>query len=154
MVTPKRPPPADVAAGSKLTVLTPKESWALLRQTALGRLAFVMDGWPLVMPVNYLVDGVDVVIRSDPGRKLTAARQQVQATLQVDSVDRVHRSGWSVLVFGIATAVDDSEEIARLDGLGLRSWAASERASWIRLRPVQITGRRLPRAWSYPDPIR
>ena len=125
-----------------------------MKQAALGRLAFVMDGWPLVMPVNYLVDGTDVVIRSDPGRKLTAARQQVQATLQVDSIDRLHRSGWSVLVFGIATAVDDAEEIARLDGLGLRSWAASDRASWIRLLPVQITGRRLPRAWSYPDPIR
>ena len=153
MVTPNRPPPADVAAGSKLLVLTQKECWALVKQAALGRLAFVMDDWPLVMPVNYLVDGPDVVIRSDPGRKLTAARQQVQATLQVDSIDRLHRSGWSVLVFGIATAVDDGEEVARLDGLGLRSWAASDRASWIRLLPVQITGRRLPRAWSYPDPI-
>src|SRR4051794_5733250 len=124
-VTPNRPPPADVAAGSKLTVLTPKESWALVKQTALGRLAFVLDGWPLVMPVNYLVDGTGAVMRSDPGRKLTAARQQVQATLQVDSVDRLHRSGWSVLVFGVATAVDDGDEVARLDGLGLRSWAAS-----------------------------
>jgi hypothetical protein len=74
--------------------------------------------------------------------------------LQVDAVDRVHRSGWSVLVFGIATAVDDPEEIARLDGRGLRWWAASERASWIRLLPVEVTGRRLPRAWSHPDPIR
>jgi uncharacterized protein len=153
MVTPNRPPPADVAASTKLLVLTQKECWALVKQAALGRLAFVMDDWPLVMPVNYLVDGPDVVIRSDPGRKLTAARQQVQATLQVDSIDRLHRSGWSVLVFGIATAVDDGEEVARLDGLGLRSWAASDRASWIRLLPVQITGRRLPRAWSYPDPI-
>ena len=154
MVTPNRPPPADVAASTKLLVLTQKECWALVKQAALGRLAFVMDDWPLVMPVNYLVDGPDVVIRSDPGRKLTAARQQVQATLQVDSIDRLHRSGWSVLVFGIATAVDDGEEVARLDGLGLRSWAASDRASWIRLLPVQITGRRLPRAWSSPDPIR
>ena len=102
MVTPSPPPVGDAAVGSKLTVLPPKESWALVKQAALGRFAFVMEGWPLVMPVNYLVDGDDVVIRSDPGRKLTAARQQVQATLQVDSVDRVHRSGWSVLVFGIA----------------------------------------------------
>jgi nitroimidazol reductase NimA-like FMN-containing flavoprotein (pyridoxamine 5'-phosphate oxidase superfamily) len=154
MITPNRPPPSEAAAGSKLTVLTQKECWALVKQASLGRFGFVMDGWPLVMPVNYLVDGVDVVIRSDPGRKLTAARQQVQATLQVDAVDRVHRSGWSVLVFGIATAVDDPDEIARLDGRGLRSWAASERASWIRLLPVEVTGRRLPRAWSYPDPIR
>jgi nitroimidazol reductase NimA-like FMN-containing flavoprotein (pyridoxamine 5'-phosphate oxidase superfamily) len=153
-VTPHPPPTGDAATGSKLTSLRPKESWALVRQAALGRFAFVMEGWPLVMPVNYLVDGDDVVIRSDPGRKLTAARQLVQATLQVDSIDRVHRSGWSVLVFGVATAVDDSDEIARLDDLGLRSWAASDRAAWIRLLPVPITGRRLPRAWSYPDPIR
>ena len=31
-VTPNRPPPADVAAGSKLMVLTQKESWALVKQ--------------------------------------------------------------------------------------------------------------------------
>jgi uncharacterized protein len=147
-----RPPPADAPAGSKLTVLSQKESWDLVRRSAIGRLAFVMDGWPLVMPVNYLVDGVDVVLRSDPGRKLTAAREQVQAALQVDSIDPVYRSGWSVLVFGVATAVDDAVEVARLDDLGLRSWAASARASWIRLLPVQITGRRLPQAWRYPDP--
>ena len=55
MSTPNHPPPGDVAAGSKLTAMSRKESWALVKQAALGRLAFVMDGWPLVMPVNYLV---------------------------------------------------------------------------------------------------
>jgi nitroimidazol reductase NimA-like FMN-containing flavoprotein (pyridoxamine 5'-phosphate oxidase superfamily) len=143
-----------VATGSKLDVLSRKECWALVKGTDLGRLAFETDGWPLVLPVNYLVDGDDIVIRSDPGRKLAAARQQVQAALQIDSIDRLHRSGWSVLVFGIATAVDDPAEVERLDQLHLRSWAASARASWIRLLPVEITGRRLPHAWRYPDPPR
>jgi nitroimidazol reductase NimA-like FMN-containing flavoprotein (pyridoxamine 5'-phosphate oxidase superfamily) len=145
------PPPSDTAAGSKLNVLRRQECWALVKGADLGRLAFEMEGWPLVLPVNYLVDGDDIVIRSDPGRKLAAARRQVQAALQVDSVDRLHRSGWSVLVFAIATAVEDPGEVKRLDQLGLRSWAASDRASWIRLLPLEITGRRLPHAWRYPD---
>ena len=148
------PPPSETAAGSKLNVLRRQECWALVKGTDLGRLAFEMEGWPLVLPVNYHVDGDDIVIRSDPGRKLAAARRQVQAALQVDSIDRLHRSGWSVLVFAIATAVEDPSEVERLDQLGLRSWAASERASWIRLLPLEITGRRLPHAWRYPDPPR
>jgi uncharacterized protein len=145
------PPPPDAPTGSKLTVLSRRESWELVKEATVGRLAFAMDGWPLVLPVNYMVDGDDIVIRSDPGRKLTAARQQLQASLQVDSLDALYRSGWSVLVFGMATTVDDRDEIARLDGLGLQSWAASGRASWIRLVPVVVTGRQLPRAWRYPD---
>jgi len=82
------PPPPVVTTGSKLDVLSRKECWRLVKATDLGRLAFDMAGWPLVLPVNYLVDGDDVVIRSDPGRKLAAARRQVHAALQVDSIDR------------------------------------------------------------------
>jgi len=154
MAESRRPPPSGLVPGSKLNALGHKECWALVKGTDLGRLAFELEGWPLVLPVNYLVDGDDIVIRSDPGRKLTAARRQLHASLQVDSIDRLHRSGWSVLVFAIATAVDDPTEVERLDGLGLRSWAASARASWIRLLPVEVTGRRLPHAWRYPDPPR
>ena len=148
-----RPPPADVSGDSKLTDLSRSESWELVTRSSLGRLAFVIDGWPLVLPVNYLVDGDDVVIRSDPGQELRAARQQVQVALQVDSIDPLYRSGWSVLVFGKVTVIDDPKEAARLDRLGLHSWAASDRSSWIRLQPVDVTGRRLPRAWRYPGPI-
>jgi nitroimidazol reductase NimA-like FMN-containing flavoprotein (pyridoxamine 5'-phosphate oxidase superfamily) len=135
-------------------VLSVKECWSLVRGASVGRLAFVVDGWPLVLPVNYLTDGDNVVLRSDPGTKLAAARRGVQATLQVDSLEPLYRSGWSVLVFGVARSLEDAADVARLDALDLRSWAASDRATWVRIRPVQITGRRLARAWRYPDPPR
>jgi nitroimidazol reductase NimA-like FMN-containing flavoprotein (pyridoxamine 5'-phosphate oxidase superfamily) len=47
--------------------LSATESWALLRQTDVGRLAVIVDDRPDIFPVNYLVDHGSVVIRTAPG---------------------------------------------------------------------------------------
>jgi hypothetical protein len=53
-------------------------------------------------------------------------------------------TGWSVMVNGLAEEVDGDPDRARLDALELQPWggAASGR-TWIRIRPVTITGRRI-----------
>jgi nitroimidazol reductase NimA-like FMN-containing flavoprotein (pyridoxamine 5'-phosphate oxidase superfamily) len=149
------PPPADPSTHrGRSEVLAPEQCWERLSASSVGRVAFVVDGWPVVLPVNYAIAGGDVVFRSGPGSKLTAARRTNQVSLQVDSIDVVYRSGWSVLLFGSAETVTDATEIAGIEDLGLRTWARtypSEDMEWIRIRPVSITGRRLPRAWRYPE---
>jgi hypothetical protein len=51
-----------------------------------------------------------------------------------------------VLVQGIAEEVEDAAAIERFEGLGLRPWADSvARDRWIRIRPEEISGRRLAR---------
>jgi len=134
-------------------VLAREECWSLLRDTSVGRLAFVVDGWPVVLPVNFILDGEEILIRTAPGAKLASARSPAQVSLQADSTEVLYRSGWSVLVFGCATEITDAAELIRVSSLPLRSWAGGDKLYWIRIRPVQVTGRRLPRAWQYPDPI-
>jgi hypothetical protein len=51
------------------------------------------DGWPVVLPMSYLLDGGDIVLRSDAGMKLSALRRGARVSFQVDSVDPVHRVG-------------------------------------------------------------
>ncbi|HWC68533.1 MAG TPA: pyridoxamine 5'-phosphate oxidase family protein [Acidimicrobiales bacterium] len=144
-------PPADPSSHlDRSEVLTPEQCWEHLRASSVGRVAFVVDGWPVVLPVNYAIAGSDIVLRSGPGSKLTAARRTSQVSLQVDAIDVVYRSGWSVLLFGTAETVADPSEIAGIDDLGLRTWAATEHMEWIRIHPVSVTGRALPRAWRYP----
>src|SRR5437763_13797599 len=78
------------------------ECLQLLRSQPVGRVAMTTpDDSPLVVPVNYVVDGEFVVFRSDPGTKLRllAARP---VSFQVDFIDWFHRSGWSVLGRGRA----------------------------------------------------
>jgi nitroimidazol reductase NimA-like FMN-containing flavoprotein (pyridoxamine 5'-phosphate oxidase superfamily) len=145
-------PPRDVRPEPGPEVLGWDECWSLLRSTSVGRLAFVMAGWPVVLPVNYAVDGQGILVRTGAGSKLNAARGQARVALEIDATDRLYRSGWSVLLFGTASEVTALDELERLAAVPLEPWARGERTSWIRIHPIQITGRRVPRSWRYPDP--
>jgi nitroimidazol reductase NimA-like FMN-containing flavoprotein (pyridoxamine 5'-phosphate oxidase superfamily) len=128
-----------------LEVLTPVECRALLRTTTVGRVAFVVEDHPEVMPVNYGMDGDAVVFRTDPGTKLTAALTQRSVAFQVDRADEDAGEGWSVLVVGPAQRVSDPAETARLATLGVRPWASGDKAHWVRMETRAITGRRIVR---------
>src|SRR5213078_3225239 len=118
-----------------------------------GRLGFVVDEWPVVLPVNYVLDGDDIVVRTDGGTKFSALRRGARVAFEVDAIDTLFQSGWSVLAYGQADEVVDADEVERLQGLGLRPWAGGARPFWIRIRPVSVTGRRLPKGWQYPAPV-
>jgi uncharacterized protein len=117
----------------------------LLGSVPLGRVGFYADGEVVVLPVNHVLDGQDIVFRSAPGSKLTAAEEQNLVTFEADQYDARTRTGWSVLVTGQATVVYDEAETERLGHLGLEPWiTAVEHPFWIRIRPTSVTGRRTP----------
>ncbi len=117
----------------------------LLASVHLGRIGFQADGELVILPVNHVMDGQDVVFRTSRGSKLAAAGEQGLVAFEVDSYDPPSRSGWSVLVTGRAIVVYEDPEIRRLDQLGLDQWAADvAHPFWVRIRPTSVTGRRTP----------
>ena len=62
------------------------------------------EHYPLIFPVNYGIDRGVIVIRTDEGTKLAAA-DHANVTFEVDAIDSRTRSGWSVLVRGLAEEV-------------------------------------------------
>ena len=137
----------------RLEVLTEREVLELVATSAIGRIAFVLDGWPIVLPVNFVLDGHDVVFRTDPGAKLDACSGG-RVCFEADRADDLYQRGWSALGIGVADRVDDPCDIAHLEGLGLRPWAGGVKSHWVRVQVQQWSGRRLPRAWRYPMPTR
>lgn len=131
-----------------LEVLPLAQCLALLRSRPLGRLAYVTAGTPTVVPVNHLVDGSAVVIRSFAGAKLHAALVEAPVAFQLDDHDPSRGTGWSVLVTGRATIIDDDDQTARYEA-DLDSWAmetaAPDTVTWIRIVPDEVSGRRLRR---------
>jgi nitroimidazol reductase NimA-like FMN-containing flavoprotein (pyridoxamine 5'-phosphate oxidase superfamily) len=146
------PPGSEAAAASTLEVVPHAEALDALRSCSIGRLAFIVDGWPVVLPVNFCLDGDDIVFRTDPGSKLLASQGSAPVAFEVDSTDPLYESGWSILAFGMANEVTEEAELGRLRRLPLRPWARGTKAHWVRIRVVQLTGRRVPRAWRYPSP--
>jgi uncharacterized protein len=114
----------------------------LLTAHGLGRLAVSLRDQPLILPVNYAMDGDCVVFRTDAGTKLYGAAGQPVA-FEIDGFDRLYHEGWSVLVVGTAEEVHQPAERARLAALPLGPWAPGDKAHWLRIRPGAITGRRL-----------
>lgn len=128
-----------------LVELTQEECQGLLEthRPRLGRLAFVDEGWPLVLPVNFVADGPVLWFRTAPGSKLMAALRMQQVTFQLDHVDETWEQGWSVLAFGRLRMITDDEELTAAQQLPLRPWAAGDKPHFLRLDVARLTGRRL-----------
>jgi nitroimidazol reductase NimA-like FMN-containing flavoprotein (pyridoxamine 5'-phosphate oxidase superfamily) len=118
----------------------------LLASVPVGRVGFFADGEVLILPVNHVVDGQDVVFRTGRGSKLSAAGGQHLVTFEADEYDEQTRSGWSVVVTCRAEVVYEEAEVERLNRCGLHPWASAvEHPFWIRIRPTAVSGRQTPR---------
>jgi uncharacterized protein len=125
-----------------LEILPFDECLRLLASVPVGRVGFFADGEIVVLPVNHVVDGQDVVFRTAYGSKLSAAGRLDLAAFEADHYNAQTRSGWSVLVTGRAEMVDAEAEIQRLGRRGLHPWVtAVQRPFWIRIRPTSVSGR-------------
>ena len=130
-----------------LEVLPSGTCLELLASVPVGRIGFFADGELVILPVNHLVDGQDVVFRTATGSKLSAVEDGGPVVFEADSYDDLDRSGWSVVVNGSAEVIGDDAETDRLSSRGLHPWStAAEHPFWIRIRPVSVSGRRTPGA--------
>jgi nitroimidazol reductase NimA-like FMN-containing flavoprotein (pyridoxamine 5'-phosphate oxidase superfamily) len=134
----------EIDPKTRLEVLARPECLRLLQGHTLGRLAVVdEDARPYVFPVNYAVVDGSVVFRTGDGTKLHRAPGHWVA-FEVDGVDAVYHTGWSVLVSGVAEAVTIAAELARLETVPLGVWSPSPKPTWLRVRTMFMSGRRIP----------
>lgn len=122
----------------------------LLASVPIGRVVFTQRALPAVRPVNHMVDGNDIIIRSHPGAAIVFAADQgagVVVAYEADQISPVTRTGWTVIVTGTARLVHDAADAARYESL-LRPWIAGEMSQIIRVSADIVTGYNLK---SYPQ---
>ncbi|MEU6753517.1 pyridoxamine 5'-phosphate oxidase family protein [Spirillospora sp. NPDC046719] len=129
---------------SGLEILGPDECRDLLRHAEVGRIVFTHNALPAIQPVNYVLDGEDVVFRTSRTSRLATAASGAIVAFEIDAFDVGARTGWSVVAIGPARRVSAPGEIAALERLDLRAWAPGERDQFVRLRPEMLSGRRIP----------
>ena len=125
---------------SPMTILPVSECWDLLSGVALGRLITSVEDEPEVFPVNYAVQDRTVLFRTAEGTKLVSLAINHHVTFEAD--DHTDSEGWSVIVKGYAQVVHTDEDIAAAQQADLRSWTATEKQHFVRIRPLRISGRR------------
>jgi uncharacterized protein len=111
----------------------------------VGRIVFTVRALPAIRPVNFILDGGDVVIRTSATSRLAQTVRGAVVAFEADVIDPASRSGWSVTVTGRAAEILDPGEVERLDAL-LQSWALGDQDCFVRIPAELVSGRRLGRA--------
>lgn len=128
-----------------LEVVSRDDCLRLLAQnrSQVGRLAVVDGLHPVILPINYVLNGEDIVFRTAAGTKLDSALHGANVAFEVDELDAEQHLGWSVLVKGRSTLVTSPQELHYLETLPLRPWSDNDKPNWIRIVPESVTGRRV-----------
>lgn len=124
--------------------LSPSQALGLLASVPYGRIVFTAGALPAIRPVNHLIDGGNIVIRSNlrtAVSRVTGHNGTVVA-YEADQIDPVERTGWSVVVTGFARPVTDPDDIARYEA-SLTPWIDGAMDTVIRISPEIVTGFRL-----------
>ena len=137
-----------------MVVLSKAECMNHLGRNGLGRVAITVGALPAVFPINYAVDGEYVYFRTAAGTKLAAAARNAVVAFEVDHVDRMAHTGWSVLVIGPAEEVVDHDTRATADELPLARWLPGGVETLVRIRAELVSGRAitLERTAVFPSP--
>jgi nitroimidazol reductase NimA-like FMN-containing flavoprotein (pyridoxamine 5'-phosphate oxidase superfamily) len=123
----------------RLRDLDRAESLRRLASVPVGRVVFTWRALPAIRPVNHVVDGDDVIIRTHLGAALLAAGEAgMVVAYEADQLDPEVRRGWSVVVVGAARLVEPAEA-GRYEAL-LRPWVDGVMDQVVRIRCEIVTG--------------
>jgi len=119
--------------------LSDEECLTRLAQQVLGRIVTRVGDVLDIFPVNYVLDGSDVVLRTAEGSKLFELTVNDEVLFEVD--DHTEQDAWSVVVRGTARRLETSDEIAAADALPLVPWIPTLKYHYVRITPRVLTGR-------------
>jgi uncharacterized protein len=140
-VTDNQQPEAAPRADGMI-VLGEADCYVRLRSREIGRVAVKLADDLIILPVYYAVLDDDIVFRTAPGTKLSAALLKTKVAFEVDG----SAPGWSVLVRGHSEELRDPDLQARARKALGYDWPAGDREKFVRVRAEQVTGRLLPPA--------
>jgi nitroimidazol reductase NimA-like FMN-containing flavoprotein (pyridoxamine 5'-phosphate oxidase superfamily) len=129
---------------SRMGELSEAECWTLLHRSGLGRLATAAGSRADIFPVNYLVHGETLLMRTAPGTKLDQLEDAPAVAFEADGHDAERY--WSVVVRGHAKHLSDQARIIQSGALELVSWVPTEKNEFIQITPTSVVGRSIERA--------
>jgi nitroimidazol reductase NimA-like FMN-containing flavoprotein (pyridoxamine 5'-phosphate oxidase superfamily) len=123
-------------------VLPRGECIRLLAEVGIGRVGLSVDSLPVILPVNYVLDGARLVFRTGEGSKFEAATRNAVVCIEIDHIEPRWQSGWSVLVTGQAHHVPDGELSEAARDL-LVPWSLTAGDHYVAVPLDIVTGRRV-----------
>jgi nitroimidazol reductase NimA-like FMN-containing flavoprotein (pyridoxamine 5'-phosphate oxidase superfamily) len=131
-------PQSQPESPPRVSDLDPAECWTLAAARPVGRLAWTGAHGPTVIPVNFVVTGAEVLVRTTAYSEAARECDDSPVAFEVDDVDAATRSGWSVLMRGRGHLECGPSGDAEPD-----VWPPGPRALRLRIEVTEVTGRRI-----------
>jgi len=125
-----------------MDVLSTRECLELLRSTEVGRLATNSAEFPDIVPINFVVDHGTVVFRTAEGTKLDDLTADHNVSFEADGYDSEAGEAWSVVIKGHAVLLRAPHDRFEALELPLFPWQGAPKRHFVRIEPVEMTGRR------------
>ena len=127
-----------------LEQLSRGQALELLSSVPIGRLVFTHQALPAIRPVNHLVEGESIIVRTSSGTTITtvAGRSGTVVAFEADTIDLARQVGWSVIVVGTARLLDDQAAAERYRSL-LKPWLSGPMDDVITIAADIVTGYRM-----------
>jgi nitroimidazol reductase NimA-like FMN-containing flavoprotein (pyridoxamine 5'-phosphate oxidase superfamily) len=127
-----------------LEILERETCMRLLATAAFGRIAIHVDALPVIIPVNYVATDRGIVVRTASGAKLEHATDQAVVAFEVDAIDPIFHTGWSVAVTGMAHRLSSVDDLEWGATLAVPHWTPNRTTDHLICISTQIvSGRRL-----------
>jgi nitroimidazol reductase NimA-like FMN-containing flavoprotein (pyridoxamine 5'-phosphate oxidase superfamily) len=124
-----------------LEVLDHDQCIELLTTASFGRIGLLVDGLPVVLPVNFRMADDQVIIRTVRGTKLAAATRNAVVAFEVDEFDPQTEQGWSVMIRGIGRELLEPDHFAAIRNTP--AWLGEGDARFVTISLDIVSGRRL-----------
>lgn len=106
--------PDDMGPRGIFRQVTTEECWKLAGSQQVGRLGFVVDSVPKIVPLNHTLHEGAVYFRTSAYGEIARTVEGQTVAYEIDHIYAEDWSGWSVLVTGLAHRVVDSATLAAL----------------------------------------
>jgi nitroimidazol reductase NimA-like FMN-containing flavoprotein (pyridoxamine 5'-phosphate oxidase superfamily) len=126
-----------------LEVLDRAECLRLLGTASLGRIGLTSGALPTVLPVNFRLIDDEIRFRTAEGTKLAAATEHAVVAFEVDEMDLVSHTGWSVVVTGLARRVTEPDALRPEQVSYLPRWAPGSNGAVVGISLDLVSGRRI-----------
>jgi nitroimidazol reductase NimA-like FMN-containing flavoprotein (pyridoxamine 5'-phosphate oxidase superfamily) len=124
-----------------LTALSRLQCLHLLGQHQVGRIAWQAVDAQQILPITYVVFEGRVYFRTSPYSILSDLLLPTAVALEVDELDPITRTGWSVVLHGRSRAVAEPVDVTRLWAVDPVPWAPGSRHLFVEVAPNEVTGR-------------
>ncbi len=128
----------------ELVELSLAECRDLLLTDTVGRVGFVTPAGPRIVPVNYVLAGDAIELRTKADTELAVYAPGHEIAFEIDQLDSERRRGWSVVAHGVCERIETPNAgTPHRAGPEPEPWAGGERRVWLRLPWHELTGRRV-----------